>query len=737
MKHLEMIFSILLTASLASTAILLLLFLIRKLFKKHLSPRVVHLLWFIVLIKLLVPITPQSAISLFNLFPQTVNDERTWHQKNIQADISSEPDSGSKVIFNTSEAQSQFPESIPNQTEQSASTLVTPSPQDQVYGKDQDGLSWLTIGSLVWFSGFLFLGGYYLFSTLIFRKRVRNSCKIDNQEVLSVLEACKEKLDIRKAIPIYETSSLRSPCLYGVIKPGIYLPEDIVSIADSRQLTHILLHELTHYKRKDLWFNSLWTLSLGLHWYNPFVWLAVKKIKADQEVACDSGVLEVLGERESSSYGMTLLMLSRLFSRDTTPRINLSHFFDNKHDMKRRITMISKFKKGSYKLSAVTILLVLSLSAVLLTSASDAANGTKSGVTIQEASTKGEIPSTFKDEFYQWLHSLDRALDFKKFEFKVPNYVPDGYQFTNVEIDELPYHPHDDYFLDVVKINFTSNAVKKSEQTIEALASEGHGNLLESNRLWGAPQGEALAPDYQQEAVTIGNVKGTIFTETRNDSNQNIDKSFVWEDGDVWYAINYNNENISQENLTKMVQSFVFPQQVQHVRYDGEGNSFPLYDQKDVLAAKNVLGINLKLPINLNGTEFFWNDTYLLKAGQNHWAPFKMTADTLWTTLLGPIDSQFYDKNAGLDFFQSKAPLFDTDKLSFIRKLEINGVEISAYADNDHVYFGPYLSDDETKELRQIYYLWKQGDIYYTANFFGIDKDPEEHLKNLVLTPLQ
>lgn len=58
---------------------------------------------------------------------------------------------------------------------------------------------------------------------------------------------------------------------------------------------------------------------------------------------------------------------------------------------------------------------------------------------------------------------------------------------------------------------------------------------------------------------------------------------------------------MSQEDLTKMVQSFVKPKEVQHVRYDGAGNSFPLYDERDLLAAKNILGFKVKIPQELPG----------------------------------------------------------------------------------------------------------------------------------------
>lgn len=190
--------------------------------------------------------------------------------------LSSESDSSTKVTV-TDSGEKPCVQTLPRSVRENKVRLLHSRPQENISEKVRDGLSGLAVSTLVWLGGLLFFASYSLFFTLKFRSRVGTSRQSDNPEVLSVLAACLEKLGIRQTIPVYETSSLRSPCLYGLMKPRIYLPEDIVAIADTRQLTHILLHELTHYQRKDLWFNSLWTLAVWLHWYNPLVWLAMKK----------------------------------------------------------------------------------------------------------------------------------------------------------------------------------------------------------------------------------------------------------------------------------------------------------------------------------------------------------------------------------------------------------------------------------------------------------------------------
>lgn len=737
MSRLESIFSLMLTASLASTAILLVLLLLRKLLVKRLSPKTLHVLWFLVLVKLLVPIAPQSPVSLFNLMPQAVHDV-SWE---------SDSESSRDTVKNSEEA-SPVSDPVPNQTEElvSAGASANPPPQANAYEKDRDGLNRLTIGSLVWLGGLIVLSLYYLLVTLRFRKKVGASRKLDNQEALSVLEACMEKLNISITIPVYGTTSLHSPCIYGLTKPRIYLPEDIVTIADSRQLTHILLHELTHYKRKDLWFNCLWTLAVLIHWYNPFVWLAMRKMKADREVACDAGVLEVLGERESPSYGMTLLMLSRLFSRASSPRVNLSPFFENKNEMKRRITMIAKFRKGSYKLSAVAILLVLSLSAVMLTNASETA---KSADSVANSSLKIER----LNDWAKWFNNLERANDYSGFRFKVPDYLPEGYRLENVVVEENYVNRTDN----LAFFTFVSNFGKEDRRVIELVASKG--NILSTHDLvWGtgniAPYswGAAQALTYRHDEVTLANIQGTLVTQKQNYERHEPEtaKSFVWQDEGVWYAINYYSENhtlkeghplhwrnISQDELEKIVQSMTFPEQIRHVSYDGKGNSFPLYDETDLREAKDILGFKVKFPLELSNNQLRLIDSKLLKAGdQNTGYSFRPNADAIRNSYRVPYDSKGGELNDELGLYQSKVPLVDVAKLSFIRALDLNGVEVSVCEDTKNVY--DEYQRSSTKDTRsQTYYLWKQDGIYYTAVFLGLDKNREENIKTLILAPPQ
>lgn len=402
--------------------------------------------------------------------------------------------------------------------------------------------------------------------------------------------------------------------------------------------------------------------------------------------------------------------------------------------------MITKFKKGSSKLAAAAILLVLAMTIFLLIFLPNMEKGPEVDSAAQAANPKLSLSVIYNDSF-RWFHSLDRALDFPKYAFKVPDYLPAGYQLENVLYSKSFSKANNADLIDAVTITFVSHFGNKSEHTIEVKASKGHGNLLEHNQLWGAPfaQEKEATPEYRQEAVTVGYIPGTLYTDMRsNKSKPGTGTSFLWQDQDISYAINYDGEALSQKELDKMVQSFVLPQQVKHVRYDGGLNSFPLYDEKDLLAAKKILEINLKVPLELPNTGLKLTDTTLLRAGdQNTHYTFRQTTDALWTSYRAPSNSSNHDLDDFFSIYQSKESLFDTSELTLTRHMNINGIEILCYEDKNHVYFPAIYSNSKNKDVNLPYYLWKQDGIYYTAIFLGMDKYQEDNLKDMVMASTQ
>lgn len=742
---LESAFATVLTHSLVSIIIVLVILLFRKALRVRINPIVMYAIWFLLLIKLLVPIAPASGWSLFNYLPQTISatinsDHNTMNKERIdQAEV------GHSQVKTPSANSNPAESSLDNNTTDTTKATSTETsgansnsnPTTPV-GKKLSGISGLTLFSIVWLSGLVLLMIYYVLSSRHFRQAMKSSRKLGSPALTHIIDQCKQRLGVKHSIGVYETSHLRSPCLYGLFKPNIYIPEDIVAIADTKQLTYIMLHELMHAKRKDLWVNQLWTIALGIHWFNPVIWYAVYKMRADQEIACDTGVLSKLEEEEVIHYGSTLLMMFRLFTSNAKPKVYLSSFFNRKPEMKRRVTMIANFKKGGYKLTALVIVAMIVLGASLLTSASDKENDVKKvgissekdmSLVLKEASfTLGKYS---RPSYGMWFTSLAQAEPYKPFDYNVPNHIPEGYRFENIGIHDNFTSP--DNLIKVATLSYLTNADNDYYDSFEIKAAVGKGTLLEHDALWGAPyqrhSKSADIPLYKETPVTISNITGILYSELpdteknrKGYKNGILRYSFVWQEQDVTYAINYNNnkENnattnlegvLSQSDLAKIISSFVAPQQAEQVDYSGKGNSFFLYNKDDLTLARSILDFDAKLPLKIKQTSFELMQSILLQKNSEYiFLTYSGLGDALWSMYTADYKSKDYNPNDTISLLQSKKPIVDTNKLSFQRSIELNGQNISVYIDDKVAY---PIRRGETPT----YFIWREKEIYYTVSF--------------------
>lgn len=159
-------------------------------------------------------------------------------------------------------------------------------------------------------------------------------------------------------LPVYEAEELSSPCLCGVLRPAVYLTPEAAE--DGRVRTHVLSHELTHFRHRDHIWSLLRCLALALHWYNPLVWAAVILSKRDGELACDEGTIARLGEGERIPYGRTLIGLVARRSGAGGVLSCSTTMTGGKKTVQRRITQLVKqpeTKKTALFLAAAALAL--------------------------------------------------------------------------------------------------------------------------------------------------------------------------------------------------------------------------------------------------------------------------------------------------------------------------------------------------------------------------------------------
>ncbi|MDE7187986.1 MAG: M56 family metallopeptidase, partial [Lachnospiraceae bacterium] len=145
---------------------------------------------------------------------------------------------------------------------------------------------------------------------------------------------------------------ISSPLLIGFIHPRIILPDADLSGSD---FYYTMLHELIHYKRRDMLYKWLVQLTICLHWFNPTVYLMGREINHLCELSCDERVIKSLSEEDRKAYGDTLLNAADTGGsyRDTLASVTLN---ENKELLKGRLDAIMNYRKMTKSIRTAAIL---------------------------------------------------------------------------------------------------------------------------------------------------------------------------------------------------------------------------------------------------------------------------------------------------------------------------------------------------------------------------------------------
>ena len=158
-------------------------------------------------------------------------------------------------------------------------------------------LLWL-IGGVVVLIWSLFRHGQFL------RYLRRWSSPETDPERLALYNALGDTLGLDRRPNLLLCQGLQVPMLSGIFRPVLLLPAEGL---DEETFTYSVLHELTHYRRRDIWRKTLALWVCVLHWFNPFVWLMDRAISRDTELACDEDILRRLPKQDHAAYGRTIL----------------------------------------------------------------------------------------------------------------------------------------------------------------------------------------------------------------------------------------------------------------------------------------------------------------------------------------------------------------------------------------------------------------------------------------------
>ena len=212
----------------------------------------------------------------------------------------------------------------------------------------------------IWLIGIFAMLLFLVKSGSRFYAMKKSALPLQNREVRILYNNCLSEMRIKRDIPVYSTAFLKSPVIAGLFRPSIYLPIHLISDFDihaergkgmpercfsATDMRYMLLHELQHYRHKDAFASCLMNLTGILYWFNPFVWYALKEMRNDREVACDTSVLKLLDESDYEDYGNTLINFAEKVS--LTPFLFAAGISGTMKQMQKRIINISSYQKPS------------------------------------------------------------------------------------------------------------------------------------------------------------------------------------------------------------------------------------------------------------------------------------------------------------------------------------------------------------------------------------------------------
>ncbi|MCE5231121.1 ankyrin repeat domain-containing protein [bacterium] len=283
-------------------AVLIILIALVAFLSRRLSARFRYLLWMLVIVKALTPPTIGAAWSIGNYLhwrPVTVRIETTPPQPQPATEPVVQPTIDKKPTLTPSHETHKTYETYKTYPPNPPATPPSPTPTSQPW-------SLSSILLLIWSAGFLGLSSFILVRYLILTRTLSRGSLIDEGPLAIAIEKLALRIGRRNPPALILSGAVTSPFLFGLLRPRIVLPAALPSSLTPDQLDDVLLHELIHWRRRDILAGWLQILVQALFWFHPLVWLAGAQLRHERECACDEAALES-GLSEPRRYGESLL----------------------------------------------------------------------------------------------------------------------------------------------------------------------------------------------------------------------------------------------------------------------------------------------------------------------------------------------------------------------------------------------------------------------------------------------
>lgn len=234
-----------------------------------------------------------------------------------------------------------------------------------------------------WVAGMAAFGAYGFAANLILREKLKFATKLEK-----IPAAYGNKG--RKKTRIYESGAIKSPFVYGIVAPKIYLPYHLTE----KEQEYILAHEQYHIKRKDYLVKTLACLLLCVYWFHPLVWLSYYLMNRDMEISCDEAVMRGKSNADRENYAALLLS----FAAGKREKFFVPVSF-GENGIKQRVHHILQEKRRVFAGSFLAVAVIAFAAVTCLTDADTSRAATDSGRTVSDLeTTEKEEQGTGGDE---------------------------------------------------------------------------------------------------------------------------------------------------------------------------------------------------------------------------------------------------------------------------------------------------------------------------------------------------
>ncbi len=417
---------ILLSLSVSGALLLLLILGLKPLYKNRFSKRWQYYVWIIVALRFLLPFTPDTTIvgSLFEKFDTAAITNEIPTSPNVPVSVNPGNNNAEPILTNRE---------------------ITDIAIRESFKYVCLFFIWSSLALV------LFVRKITVYQGFIQYIKAGNK-EVSDIKILNLLSDCEEKLNIKTRVELSCNPLIASPMLIGFFRPRIILP---VGELEDKELSYIFVHELTHYKQRDMFYKWLIQIVVCVHWFNPFVYLLEKEVNKSCELSCDEKVIAVLDDKGKREYGDTLIsfLKSNNLYKSSLASVTLT---EGAEQLKERLGAIMNFKSKTKTIRVLTVILTLFIlsGAVFIggysvSAATDSKGTSKSS--IPEKKDNGKSTYIYDENLgYGW-YLDDENLDNKELENANSyqySYMQNGY-YCNSYIIEMGwnlYAKNQDYY---------------------------------------------------------------------------------------------------------------------------------------------------------------------------------------------------------------------------------------------------------------------------------------------------